>query len=164
MYAPCWLGPPKPRFRRRQSHFIARHARCSQTGVLDAISVPDINLYAAWLGFAAGVASGAVAGLGFHDDRFAGGYDSWRRRLMRLGHIAFFGIGLLNLCLAATTLFPGWGDVPTWAATSLASAVVLMPAVCFLSAWRKGFRHLFALPVLAVSAGIFGVLYARVLL
>ena len=129
--------------------------------MLHCIPVPDINLYAAWLGFAAGVASGAVAGLGFHDERFAGGYDSWRRRLMRLGHIAFFGIGLLNLCLAATTLCPGWGNVPAWAAASLASAVVLMPAVCFLSAWRSGFRHLFALPVLAVSAGIVGVLIGR---
>ena len=79
---------------------------------------------------------------------------------MRLGHISFFGIGLLNLCLAATTLFPEWGDVPTWAATSLASAIVLMPAVCFLSAWRMGFRHLFVLPVLSVTAGIGGVIYA----
>ncbi len=122
--------------------------------------IPDLNLWAAWLGFAAGVASGAVIGLFFHESGYAGGYQSWRRRLTRLGHISFFGIGLLNLCLAATTLFPGWGDVPTWAATSLASAIVLMPAVCFLSAWRMGFRRLFALPVLAVTAGITGVLYA----
>lgn len=121
---------------------------------------PDLNIWAAWLGFAAGVASGAFAGLFFHEEGYAGGYQSWRRRMMRLGHISFFGIGLLNLCLAATSLFPGWGDVPPWAATSLASAIVLMPAVCFLSAWRMGFRRLFALPVLAVLAGIGGVIYA----
>ena len=130
--------------------------------MIDPVSVPNVNLWACWLGFAAGVASGALIGMFFHEDQYAGGYGSWRRRMMRLGHIAFFGIGLLNLCLAATTLFPGWGDVPAWAATSLAAAVVLMPAVCFLSAWRKGFRHLFALPVLATSAGIFGALYAGV--
>lgn len=123
-------------------------------------TIPDLNLWAAWLGFAAGAISGGLIGLFFHEEGYAGGYASWRRRMMRLGHISFFGIGLLNLCLAATTLFPRWGDVPTWAATSLASAIVLMPAVCFLSAWRMGFRHLFALPVLAVCAGIGGVIYA----
>ena len=128
--------------------------------MLDAFPIPDLNLWAAWLGFAAGVASGATFGMGFHDEGYAGGYISWRRRMMRLGHISFFGIGLLNLCLAVTTFFPGWGDVPTWAATSLASAIVLMPAVCFASAWRIGFRHLFALPVLAVTVGIAGVIYA----
>ena len=128
------------------------------------LDIPDLNLWAAWLGFAGGVASGAVIGIRFHDERHAGGYQSWRRRLTRLGHIAFFGIGLLNLCLAATTLFPAWANVPRWSAVGLAAAVVLMPGVCFLSAWRAGFRHLFALPVLAVLAGVVGVIYGRVTL
>ena len=139
------------------------HDRCPSSGVLAHVAIPDLNLWAAWLGFVAGVLSGALVGLFFHEDGYAGGYQSWRRRLMRLGHIAFFGIGLFNLCLAATTLFPGWGNVPAWAATSLASAVVLMPAVCFASAWRIEFRHLFALPVLAALAGVFGVLYGRII-
>lgn len=124
------------------------------------LSVPELNLWAAWLGFAAGVVSGAMVGLFFHEEGYAGGYQSWRRRLVRLGHISFFGIGLLNIGLAATTLFPRWGDVPTWAATSLACAVVLMPAVCFASAWRMEFRRLFFLPVLAVLVAIGGVIYA----
>ena len=29
-----------------------------------------------------------------------------------------------------------------------------MPACCFLSAWRKPFRHLFFIPVLGVLVGI----------
>jgi hypothetical protein len=123
-------------------------------------TVPELSIWAAWLGFAAGVVSGGLIGLFFHEEGYAGGYQSWRRRMMRLGHISFFGIGLLNLCLAATTLFSGWGDVPIWAATSLASAIVLMPAVCFASAWRMELRRLFFLPVLAVLAGIGGVIYA----
>jgi hypothetical protein len=31
---------------------------------------------------------------------------------------------------------------------------LLMPLVCFLAAWRKGLRHLFALPVAALVAAV----------
>lgn len=123
----------------------------------------DLTLWATWLGFAAGVVSGAILGLGFAGDTFAGGYGSWPRRLMRLGHIAFFGIGLLNLSFAVTTLLPRWDAPPAWAAYSLASAIVLMPGVCFLAAWHKPLRHLFPLPVLAVLIGVGGMIYGRVM-
>ena len=33
-----------------------------------------------------GVVSGATIGLFFHREAFLGGYDTWRRRLVRLGH------------------------------------------------------------------------------
>lgn len=125
------------------------------------LTLPDINLWATWSGIAAGVVSGAVIGMFFADDRFAGGYGSWRRRLMRLGHIAFFGIAFLNLAFALTTLFPAWSNPPAWAGWSLASAIVLMPGICFLAAWRRGFRHLFFLPVMAVALGVLGMYIAR---
>ena len=40
----------------------------------------------------------------------------------------------------------------------LVSGAVLMPTVCFLAAWRKPFRHLFALPVSCLVAGAVGVI------
>jgi hypothetical protein len=36
-----------------------------------------------------------------------------------------------------------------------------MPTVCFLSAWRKPFRHLFFVPVGAVLIGVIGALVGR---
>ncbi len=122
----------------------------------------DLNLLACWGGFLMGGVSGAMLGMGFAREQFAGGYGSWPRRLMRLGHIAFFGIGLLNLSFAVTTLFPGWSTPPAWSAYALASAIVLMPGICFLSAWKKPLRHLFFLPVLAVLIGVGGMLWGRV--
>ena len=38
----------------------------------------------------AGVLSGMAMGLFFHQDGWLGGYGSFRRRLLRLGHIAFY--------------------------------------------------------------------------
>jgi hypothetical protein len=40
--------------------------------------------------FLVGAASGAALGLSFHRDDWLG---SWRRRLLRLGHFACFGMG-----------------------------------------------------------------------
>ena len=58
------------------------------------------NLLAAWIGFSLGCLAGAIPGLFFHRDDWLGGYASWQRRMIRLAHIAFFGIGFLNLGFA----------------------------------------------------------------
>jgi hypothetical protein len=42
-------------------------------------------------------ATGAGLGLFFHRDDFLGGYNSFRRRIVRLGHIALAALGMLNV-------------------------------------------------------------------
>jgi len=49
--------------------------------------VAHMNILAGWLGVLGGVLSGAVIGLFFHRDDWAGGYGSFSRRMLRLGHI-----------------------------------------------------------------------------
>ena len=121
--------------------------------------MPTINLIAGWLGMLAGVLSGAVVGLFFHRDDWMGGYGSYRRRLTRLGHISFFGLGFLNLVFAATAAqFCVRGNYFAIASGALILGAVTMPACCFLSAWRKPLRHLFPIPVLAVTTGILSIL------
>ena len=123
----------------------------------------DLNIFAAWAGILAGLIAGVAQGLFFHRDDWLGGYDSWPRRLMRLGHVSFFGIAFLNLAFAWTTKQTGWR--PPWALPSvmLAAAQGLMPLVCYLAAWRQGLRRLFFLPVTCVLVGIVGLLAGRVL-
>ena len=121
--------------------------------------LPTLNLIAGWLGMLAGVLSGAVLGLFFHREDWMGGYGSYRRRLARLGHIAFFGLGLLNLAFAATAaqlpLTARTLNIASWA---LILGAVTMPICCFLSAWRKPLRHLFPIPVLSVTTGLLAIL------
>jgi hypothetical protein len=121
----------------------------------------DLNIFVAWLGILAGVAVGVVQGLFFHREEWLGGYASWRRRLMRLGHVSFFGIALLNLALAWTIHNPGWRPDSSVPAAALASAQVLMPAVCYLAAWRPPLRRLFFVPVGCVLLGVIGLLIER---
>jgi hypothetical protein len=94
-----------------------------------------------------GFASGALLGLGFDREGFLGGYGSWRRRLVRLGHISCVMLGVLQLLAALT---PIAGD-----RTRLANACWIawrvgsfsMPLACFLSAWKPACKRLFAVPV-----------------
>ena len=103
--------------------------------------------------------TGAVIGLSFHRDDFLGGYDSFRRRLVRLGHIALAALGMMNVVFALSP----WPVPGTWMATAASlcfvAGGVTMPAACFVTAWRKGFRHVFAVPVTAlVLASVFTIL------
>jgi hypothetical protein len=113
------------------------------------------NIVAAWIAFLFGALAGAVAGLLFHDEAWLGGYGSWRRRLMRLGHVAFFGIGFINLGFGLTVqalnlASSGIDD----ASFLLIVGLITMPLVCYLAAWKKGFRHLFIVPVGSVVVAV----------
>ena len=103
-----------------------------------------INITTAWIGFALGCISGAIPGLFFQKQDWLGGYTSWPRRLIRLGHISFFGIGFLNLGMGLTGKVL---DVASPAASILMIiGAVAMPTVCYLSAFKPSFRHLFFIP------------------
>ena len=106
-----------------------------------------------------GAVSGAVIGLFFHRADWAGGYGALRRRMLRLGHISFFGIGFLNFLFAMTLSQVSLPDAYVRVASAgFLIAVVAMPLNCFLTAWKEPFRHLFAIQVLAVATGIVPIL------
>jgi hypothetical protein len=113
-----------------------------------------LNLVAAWVGFLAGVISGIVPGLLFHGEEWMGGYGSWRRRLTRLGHISFFGIGFINLAFALTARSLGLENGLALASRLFITGAVSMPLLCYLSAWKKPFRHLFFIPVVSLAGAI----------
>ena len=118
-----------------------------------------LNLLAGWVGMLGGVASGAVIGLFFHREDWMGGYSSLRRRMTRLGHISFFGLGFLNLAFAFTVQIVALPALPLMAASwALVIGAVTMPVCCFLTAWRKPFRHLFPIPVAGVLTGVVSLL------
>jgi hypothetical protein len=110
------------------------------------------NHLAIWWGILAGLICGVVLGLFFHREDWLGGYSAWPRRMIRLGHISFFGIAILNGIYTQQYL---WllhpNDMgPAFVSILLVIAAIAMPAVCFLSAWRRRFRHLFFIPVLSL--------------
>ena len=102
-------------------------------------------------------------GLLFHNEAWLGGYGSRERRMVRLGHISFFGIGLINLFYALSIEPLGVGEgAARIGSVALLVALIAMPLNCFLCAWKKPFRHLFFVPVLSAALGIGIILLGRV--
>jgi hypothetical protein len=118
------------------------------------LPTPQLNLLAAWLGILLGFASGLILGLFFHREDWLGGYSSLKRRLYRLAHISFFGLGAVNLFfyftvqrLSAAGLALG---VAGWAFVLGAAS---MPLCCVLMAHWPRAHPLFAVPVLSLLLG-----------
>jgi len=112
------------------------------------IEPQNLNLFAAWVGILAGLLSGIPLGLAFHNENWLGGYQSWTRRLLRLGHISFFGIAFLNFAFVASVAYLGiaWSEL-VWPSRLFVIAQVSMPTVCIAAAFSKNLRHLFFIPV-----------------
>ena len=122
---------------------------------MDYSFILTLNLLAGWLCFLLGAISGALIGLRFHREDWLGGYQSFRRRMLRLGHIAFFGLGFINVLFAFSAVTFGFQPHPMQnASLMLAGGAVTMPLVCFLTAWKPAFRHIFFIPVILTAGGI----------
>lgn len=85
--------------------------------------------------------------MGFHREDFLGGYNSFRRRLLRLGHIALAALGALNVVFGLCPAVPEGRQSSDLAGLLLLAGAVAMPLVCFLTAWRQMLRRLFFIPV-----------------
>jgi len=116
----------------------------------DTLIAHPQNWAAGWALVLAAFVTGGALGLFFHRENFLGGYNSFRRRIWRLGHIALAALGMINL-LFALSPWPGAGSWQADAASALfIVGGVSMPAVCFLTGWRTPLRHLFFIPVLSL--------------
>ena len=115
--------------------------------------MPDANLHAAWVGILLGCVAGAAQGLFFRRDDWLGGYGSWQRRMMRLGHISFFGLAFVNLAFALTVRTLDFDGSVIWASRLFILGAITMPLLCYVSSFKDAARHLFFIPVLSVIIG-----------
>lgn len=114
----------------------------------------QFNLALAWLWILLGFVSGMVLGMFFRGENWLGGYASFKRRMYRLGHISFFGLGAVNLlfCLTVQNFsLAGKGlGVASWL---FVIGAVSMPLCCAVMAnWPKA-HLIFAVPVMSLIAG-----------
>ncbi len=113
-----------------------------------------LNLVLAWLWILLGFISGMVLGMFFHGENWLGGYGSFKRRMYRLGHISFFGLGIVNLlfCLTVQT-FSLAGPFVAGASWAFMVGAISMPLCCVVMAHFPKAHLFFAVPVISLIAG-----------
>lgn len=113
-----------------------------------------LNLVIAWLWLLLSFVAGMVLGMFFHGENWLGGYGSFKRRMYRLGHISFFGLGVVNLlfCLTAQT-FSLTGPFTVVASWAFIVGAISMPVCCVVMAHFPKAHLIFAVPVLGLITG-----------
>ena len=113
----------------------------------------QLNLLLAWLWIVIGFGICFVFGLHFQKERWLGGYGSFQRRLYRLAHVSFFGLGAVNFLFYLTTQsFTHDSIAVTVASWGFVLGAVSMPLCCFILAHQPRLRALFLIPVLSLIA------------
>jgi len=117
------------------------------------------NLILAWVWILLGFVSGLILGLFFRREDWLGGYASFKRRMYRLGHISFFGLGTVNLLFYLTVRDPPFSGPLPAASLAFAIGAISMPVCCLILAHFPKAHLLFGIPVLSlVFAGVLTVL------
>ena len=112
------------------------------------------NFLLAWLWILLGFISGMVLGLFFRGENWLGGYASFRRRLYRLGHISFFGLGAVNLLFCLTVqYFVLTGSLIRFASLAFITGAIAMPVCCVVVAHFPKAHLVFSVPVVSLITG-----------
>ena len=123
-------------------------------------SMTDLNRIIAWTGMAVGAALGLIMGMWSFDGplappNFIGDYTDTPRRLLRLGHIACFGIGILNLLLVQALLDSGNSSrVARRAAQAMNFGNIFLPLVLLIAAVYAPAKYRLPFPALSVFAAL----------
>ncbi len=112
------------------------------------------NLLLAWLWILMGFGSGMVLGMFFHGENWLGGYGSFKRRMYRLGHVSFFGLGAVNLLFCLTVQnFSLSGPLVHFASLAFVVGAITMPVCCVVMAHFPKAHLIFTVPVVSLIAG-----------
>jgi hypothetical protein len=121
------------------------------------------NLLVAWLWILMGFTSGMILGLFFQGENWLGGYGSFKRRMYRLTHISFFGLGATNLLFWLTMenlqCADSLAEAASWA---FVVGALSMPLCCVVMAHFPKANLIFAVPVISLLLG--GILMFSLLL
>jgi hypothetical protein len=114
----------------------------------------NLNLILAWLWILLGFVSGMALGMFFHGENWLGGYGSFQRRMYRLGHISFFGLGAVNLLFWLTLQkIPPAGPLAEVASWAFIVGAVAMPVCCLVMAHFPKAHLIFTVPVISLILG-----------
>jgi hypothetical protein len=121
---------------------------------------PSLNRAIGFTSLLLGVASGMIVGLWSFGGpvpvpEAIGDYADLPRRFLRLGHIAFFGLGLINLAIAGHWRRLDLGQpAARWALRLMNLGNLGLPPLLLAAAWQPTLLYLMPAPVVCVFAAL----------
>lgn len=125
-----------------------------------ATQIDRRNRGVGWASLVMGATTGLILGMFVFDGplpvpAWLGGYEELPRRLVRLAHISFMGIGILNILLArelsSLTLSEGAKAAASW---SLVIANFLLPVTLFAASVYPPAKYALPVPALAIFVAL----------
>lgn len=123
-------------------------------------SGPHLNRAIGFTSLLIGVATGMIIGLWSFGGPLPvpdgiGDYGELPRRFLRLGHIAFFGLGLINLTIAGHCCRLNFDQTARQRTLMLINlGNIGLPPLLLLAAWQPVLLYLMPVPVLCVFAAL----------
>ena len=114
----------------------------------------EINILFGWAWMCVGFISGMTLGMWAEREKWLGGYASITRRYLRLGHVAFIALSIINILYGREL---GSADLPVYVKSIGSSLMIFgaagVPLVCVSAAFFRKARYFLPLPALAVLIG-----------
>ncbi len=116
-----------------------------------AESAGNLNIVFGWCWLNLGIIMGLTIGMWAEGETWLGGYTSVPRRLLRLSHIAFIALSMINILYGLTIERSGIsGQLVTAGSWAMVAGAVGIPVVSMLAAFHRPIKYVFPLPALAV--------------
>ena len=115
----------------------------------------QINIIFGWAWMCVGLIFGLTMGMRAEGEQWLGGYASLTRRYLRLGHVAFIALSIINVLYGREL---GSVDTPLYV-RSIGSPLMIfgaagVPLTCISAAFFRKAKYFLPLPALAVLVGI----------
>jgi hypothetical protein len=115
----------------------------------------EINILFGWAWMCVGFLSGMILGIRSEGEQWLGGYASLTRRYLRLAHVAFVALSIINILYGKEL---GTVDLSNHF-KNIGSALMIfgaagVPLACISAAFLKKTRYLLPVPAFAVLIGV----------
>jgi hypothetical protein len=114
----------------------------------------EINILFGWAWMCVGFVSGLILGLRAEGEKWLGGYASVTRRYLRLAHVAFIALSVINILYGKEL-----GSIALPNHIKSAGSILMIfgaagvPLACISAAFFRKARYFLPLPALAVLIG-----------
>jgi len=119
------------------------------------MSPGQVNILFGWAWMCVGFLSGMILGLRAEGEQWLGGYASLTRRYLRLAHVAFVALSIINILYGKEL---GTIDLPNHF-KNIGSALMIfgaagVPLACISAAFLRKTKYFMPVPATAVLIGV----------